>query len=186
MPPAMPTVPGLEVSSLYHPVADGSRVGGDFFDVFSAGPGRWAIVMGAVCGQGVPAATLTAMARWTTRVAATQEDRPSDVLRKVNATVLAADIGERFCTLVLAFVEPRAGGAHVTLACGGHPLPFLVTGDKVTTVGAPGMVIGLFPDPNLDDAEVWLAPGDGLLLYTDGVTEARSVTGEFRSDLLPD
>src|SRR5438270_13128183 len=114
MPPAMPTVPGLEVSSLYHPVADGSRVGGDFFDVFSAGDGRWAVVMGDVCGQGVPAATLTAMVRWTTRMAATQEDHPSEVLRKVNATIHAADIGERFCTVALAFVEARAGGARVT------------------------------------------------------------------------
>src|SRR5205823_6306021 len=87
--------------------------------------------------------------------------------------------------VVLAFVEPRAGGARVTLTCGGHPLPFHVSGGQVTAVGQPGMVIGLFPDPQLDDTELWLGPGDGILLYTDGVTEARSITGDFQPDLLP-
>ena len=185
LPPHLLAVPGLEVAARYRPVADGSRVGGDFFDVFPAGRARWGVVMGDVCGQGVPAASLTAMARWTTRVAARQDERPSDVLRAVNQTVLEHDTDERFCTIALAFLEAAADGMRVTLSCGGHPPPLLLRPDgEVRPLGGSGTALGLFPEPELIDAEFRLRPGDALVFYTDGLTEARSPAGTFDPDLL--
>ena len=190
LPPELPAVDGLDLAARYHPVGDGSRVGGDFYDVFAAGRRRWAIVLGDVCGQGVAAAAFTAMVRWTARLAASEHNSPSDVLRTVNTAVLTADTGERFCTIVLAFVEPSIGGgaARVTLASGGHPLPVRRSGatGEVGPVGRPGTAIGLFPDETLEvhDVELVLDRGDALVFFTDGVTEARAADGRFRSDIL--
>ncbi|MDQ1397530.1 MAG: hypothetical protein QOG64_2789, partial [Acidimicrobiaceae bacterium] len=187
LPPHLLTVPGLEVAARYRPVDDGSRVGGDFFDVFPAGVRRWGVMMGDVCGQGVPAASLTAMARWTTRVAAMQELLPSAVLRVVNQTVLDADTDERFCTIALAMVEPRADRVKVTLSSGGHPPALLLTAaGEVQALGRHGTALGLFPDPELDDDEFLLYPGDALVLYTDGFIETRSPQGTFDPELLTD
>lgn len=183
LPPHLPTIGGLELAQRYHSVGD-VEVGGDFFDVFPAGDGRWGLVMGDVCGKGVAAASLTALARYTVRAAAIEND-PSSVLRVLNRAILDADVGERFCTIVHARVEPRDDGLRVQLACGGHPLPLLLTAaGLVRPVGEPGTAIGLFEDVHLTEVELVLAPGDTFVLYTDGLTEARSPDGLFDPELL--
>ena len=187
LPPTLEAVPGLEVAWRYHPVGEGIEVGGDFYDLFPLGDDRWGVVIGDVCGKGVPAASLTALARYTVRTAAMRETTPSEVLAVLNRAIAGHDVGERFCTIAHAFVEPlSAGTAKVVLAIGGHPLPVLVRPDGTTrTVGKPGIAIGLFEDaPDVTDVEVVLSPGDALVFFTDGVTEARAPDGRFEPELL--
>ncbi len=185
LPPSTPVVPGLDVSARYHPVGDASQVGGDFYDVFPIAPGRWGAVMGDVSGKGVGAAALTAMARYTVRAAAHRDESPSRVLSLLNRVILDAAVGERFCTIALAWLEPVAGGLRVTLSLGGHPAPLVVrAGGEVHPVGRAGTAIGLLPDPELADEELLLAPGDSLALYTDGLLEARSPEGSWGDGLL--
>ena len=183
LPPHLPRIPGIELAQRYHSMGD-VEVGGDFFDVFPSGDGRWGMVMGDVCGKGVGAAALTALARYTVRAGAI-EGEPANVLRLLNRAILDTDVGERFCTIAHAKVEVVEGGVRVVLACGGHPLPLLLTaGGEVRSVGAAGTAIGLFEDIELTEVELLLAPGDALALYTDGFTEARSPEGAFDPELL--
>jgi PAS domain S-box-containing protein len=186
LPPHLPRIAGLELASRYQSIGD-VEVGGDFYDVFPAGEGRWGVVIGDVCGKGVGAASLTALARYTVRAGAIG-DSPSGVLRLLNRAILDAEVGERFCTIAHAMVEPgraSSGGARIVLACGGHPLPLLLSAEgSVRPVGAPGTAVGLFDDVVLSEVVVELAPGDALALYTDGFTEARSPSGEFDPGLL--
>lgn len=183
LPPHLPRIAGLELAQRYHSMGD-VEVGGDFFDVFPSGDGRWGVVMGDVCGKGVGAAALTALARYTVRAGAI-EGEPAGVLRLLNRAILDTEVGERFCTIAHAKIEPVDGSVRVVLACGGHPLPLLLTaGGEVRSVGTPGTAIGLFEEIELTEVELVLGPGDALALYTDGFTEARSPEGEFDPDLL--
>lgn len=191
LPPDLPVIPGVELAAEYATAAGEDRaIGGDFYDVYATGSGTWHVVIGDVCGKGPEAAALTGLARHTLRAAAMQERDPSAILSVLNEAILHADVGERFCTAVYAQVEPRDGddpSLHVTLACGGHPLPLVLRGDgTVEPVGAPGMLIGALAEIELVDAEVDLSPGDALVLCTDGVQEATGKRGFFGTERLKD
>ena len=180
LPPDLIEIPGLQLASRYHPVGEGTEVGGDFYDVFSIGEGRYGVVMGDVCGKGIPAAALTALARYTVRTAAMRETGPSEVLGVLNRAIEAHDVGERFCTIAHAFLEASEGRVSVTLALGGHPFPLLLTAaGEVRAVGEIGSAVGLFSEFEATDVSLCLGPGDALVFFTDGVTEARSPGGRF-------
>lgn len=179
LPPRLPEIEGLTIDSRYQPVGDGSLVGGDFYDVFPLGDSRWGLMIGDVCGQGVVAASLTSLVRFTARAAARQWTSPAEVLRFTNATLAEHDLGERFCTVLFGVIEPDSLGASLTLAIGGHHPPLLHrTGVGVETVGTPGSALGLMSEADITDAAVRLGPGDVLVLFTDGVIEAREPGGE--------
>lgn len=192
LPPELPTIPGLELAAEYATAAGEDRaIGGDFYDAYSTGSGTWHVVIGDVCGKGPEAAALTGLARHTLRAAAMQESDPSDILSVLNEAILNADVGERFCTAVYVRVEPADrdgdGLVHLRLACGGHPLPLVLRGDgTVEPVGEPGMLVGALPDLDLADVDVALAPGDAVVLCTDGVAEATGKRGFFGNDRLRD
>jgi serine phosphatase RsbU (regulator of sigma subunit)/anti-sigma regulatory factor (Ser/Thr protein kinase) len=172
LPARLPRVPGFEVAARFHAGSD-IDVGGDFLDVFPVA-GTWAAAVGDVSGKGAGAAAVTALARYTLRAVADGERPPSAVLRALNAALLREDLDERFCTAVYVALEPHASGATIRLCSAGHPPGMVVRLDgRVETVGAPGMVLGVLPGPPLVDVRVDLAPGEKLVLYTDGVTEAR-------------
>jgi phosphoserine phosphatase RsbU/P len=97
IPPHVPDIDGLEVGGEYRPAGDGSEVGGDFYDIFQAGDDDWVVVIGDVCGKGVEAAVVTALARYTLRAAAVQDPSPAHALTVLNAALLGADT-DRFCT----------------------------------------------------------------------------------------
>ncbi|MEN3273100.1 MAG: hypothetical protein V7636_1861 [Actinomycetota bacterium] len=178
LPPRLPEIEGLVIDTRYQPVGDGSLVGGDFYDVFSLGDGRWGLMIGDVCGQGVVAASLTSLVRYTARAAARQWSSPADVLRFTNSTLADHDLGERFCTILFAAIEPDETGAALTVAIGGHHPPLLHRpGAGITTVGEPGSALGLLPDAYITNTSVHLSPGDTLVLFTDGVIEARHPDG---------
>jgi anti-sigma regulatory factor (Ser/Thr protein kinase) len=135
-------------------------------------------VLGDVCGQGVPAAALTSLVRYTVRAAARMWQSPAEVLRFTNDAILDAETGERFCTLLVAIVRPGADGATVTLAAGGHHLPLHRPVDGAPApVGRVGTAMGLIRHPDVSDTTVRLGVGDVLVFTTDGVIEARDEAG---------
>ena len=149
-------------------------MGGDFYDAFAL-PGGWGLAIGDVCGKGVDAAALTALARHTMRAAAQEGHRPGAVLRALNRAVLAETRPGEFLTAIFARVGARAGGGFdLVLACGGHPPPVLLdrAGTSRSRSTARARCSGAIDDPAITDVEAGLDPGDVLLLYTDGLTEA--------------
>jgi phosphoserine phosphatase RsbU/P len=183
IPPAPPTIEGLDVAAAYRPAGAGDEVGGDFYDVFETAEGDWVVVVGDVCGKGVQAAAVTSLARHSIRAAAMRESSPSCVLASLNATLLHHS-PDRFCTVVCLRVRPDAGGAEVTVASGGHALPLVLSGGAVETVGRPGALLGVFAAPELHDATLRLAPGEALFAFTDGLTEGRRGAELFGDDRL--
>ncbi|MFP8908381.1 PP2C family protein-serine/threonine phosphatase [Streptomyces atacamensis] len=180
LPPALPVVPGLELACHYH-AASVHDVGGDFYDVFPRGADRWAFFIGDVCGKGAEAAAVTSLARHTLRAAAQHDTDPTAVLEALNTALLAdASVGGRFCTAVFGTLRPEeTGGFTVQVATGGHPAAYRLHGDPGaarTEAIRPkgGMLIGSFPRATFSQATFPLAPGEALLLYTDGLIEART------------
>jgi len=174
-PGALPPVPGLSAAVRFRPMGEGIELGGDFYDLFGAGPGAWTALIGDVQGKGPDAAAVTALARHTMRAAAAYERRPSGVLTLLHRALrdAAGDDG-RFCTVCYAHLRVEDDQVALELACGGHPLPLVVHPDgRVTPVGRLGTLLGSDIEPQLTDVTVRLGPGEVLVLYTDGVTEVR-------------
>ncbi|MFG2682066.1 PP2C family protein-serine/threonine phosphatase [Streptomyces sp. NPDC048392] len=178
VPPALENVPGLEVAAHYH-IASLDRVGGDFYDLFPLTHGTWGLFLGDVCGKGAAAAAVTSLARYTLRAAAVYDSAPAAVLGNLN-TVLNHEYNgtdPRFCTVVFGLLTTDDhGGFGITLASGGHPPALLMRADGSTDyLPTPGgQLIGVLPDAHIATVTVHLSPGDTLLLYTDGLTEART------------
>ncbi|WP_205696059.1 SpoIIE family protein phosphatase [Conexibacter sp. SYSU D00693] len=177
LPSRLPDLEALEFAASYRPFGEGMEIGGDFYDAFPMLGGATVLVVGDVSGKGASAAALTGLARHTLRTAAGYEDRPSRVLEALNRALVLDRVGRgRYCTVALAVLEPGADGAGsvgVTVSRAGHPVPFVVRADgRVEPIGRPGTLLGYVQDPSLHDARASLGPGDALVLYTDGVSEA--------------
>lgn len=174
LPPELPEVPGIELAALYQPAAiERNEVGGDFYDVFEIREGEWAIAIGDVCGKGVEAAALTGFARHTLRAVAVHQRVPSAVLSTMSEAMRRED-GERFSTVAFGLLEPRADGARLTVACGGHPLPLVLRRDgHAETIGVPGTLLGIFEEVELEDRSIELEPGDTVVFFTDGLIDSR-------------
>lgn len=175
LPPLLPAIPHVECAARYRAAGAGNLVGGDFYDVFQSGEGEWGAVLGDVSGVGPEAAALTGIARYTIRAVAADEG-PSAVLRTLNDALNNQRTGDRFATALYLRLEPSPGGVKVTLANGGHPPAIVLRDDGAVEVvdGSTGMLLGLFPDAAVSDQHLELCPGDALVLYTDGVIEARA------------
>jgi PAS domain S-box-containing protein len=175
LPVELPDIPGIETAARFRPTGEGNEVGGDFYDVFETGDRGWTVVMGDVCGKGPDAAAVTALARYTLRAAAMRERLPSRILQLLNEAMLRQRDDRRFCTVAYAYLEKLDRGARAGISTGGHPLPLVLRADgSVEPVGAPGTLLGVVPDPNLEDRAVTLEPGDSLVFFTDGVIENRA------------
>jgi sigma-B regulation protein RsbU (phosphoserine phosphatase) len=173
IPPVPPPIPELDVATRFRPAGDGTEVGGDFYDVFQVSDGDWVVILGDVCGKGAAAAVVTALVRFTLRAAAMQHERPSDALARLNAVMLQSGT-DRFCTVVVARLRRTADEWQLTVSSAGHPLPLLRRADgTVRTIGQPGTVGGVIAEPRLADVRQLLGNGDTVLLYTDGLPEAR-------------
>ncbi|WP_245765218.1 SpoIIE family protein phosphatase [Nonomuraea jiangxiensis] len=187
VPTSLPVVPGLETAVHYH-TASPVRLGGDFYDLFRLDERRWAFFLGDVSGKGPQAAAVTSLTRYTLRAAALLDPEPATALTTLNAVLherYAADGDPRYCTAIVGIAEPAADPGCITirLASGGHPPALLLRADGQTDfLPTPGgMLVGALPTAVFTTAETTLAPGDTMLLYTDGLTEAR--TGPRRDSL---
>jgi serine phosphatase RsbU (regulator of sigma subunit)/CHASE1-domain containing sensor protein len=177
LPRRLPRPPRLEVEARYRAGREGIEVGGDFYDFFRAGD-SWAAVVGDVCGKGAEAAALTSLVRHTLRAGA-DVDGPGEALNRVDRAIHAETGGRMFCTLAYAHIDAAdpegSGPARVTAATGGHPEPLIVRGDgRVELLERTGPLLGAFGEASFGEVRLDLAPGDTLVLLTDGVIEARA------------
>ncbi|MEO5876937.1 MAG: GAF domain-containing SpoIIE family protein phosphatase [Streptosporangiaceae bacterium] len=187
LPPVLTCPPWLDAAAVYLPATgeDGDVIG-DFFDLFHTRNTWWCAVVGDVCGHGLEAAKVTALARYTVRAEATQHTYPAKVLHRLNQAVVLQKVSERFLTAVCVAIRPvdpaglAALGVKGMISLGGHPAGLLRRADgTVTMIGRQGLLLGILDDvePATDGFD--LAPGDLLLLYTDGATEIRDPAGEL-------
>jgi putative methionine-R-sulfoxide reductase with GAF domain len=153
----------------------GAEVLGDFCDVFPAANQTWGIVVGDVCGKGPAAAKRTALARYALRAVARRQTRPSLLLAGLNQVLLDWPTDDpRFLTAIYAAVRLVPGGTMVRISSAGHPLALVRTANgRVHEFGRPGDLLGVLAQPELHDSQRLLRSGDSLILFSDGVTEAR-------------
>jgi phosphoserine phosphatase RsbU/P len=178
LPAQPPGIPGLDVAGICVPA---SEVGGDYFDYFDLGDGRLAVAVGDVSGKGVPAAIFMTLTKSYMVTQASRAGEPAVVLSRVNAHLKRNLARGTFVTMALAVID-RAG-RKVTYTRAGHNPPLLVRANgEGEFLNASGLALGSAPPAVFDGltkAEVAeLLPGDLLLLYTDGVTEAMNVRAD--------
>ncbi|MEX5634839.1 SpoIIE family protein phosphatase [Parafrankia sp. FMc2] len=181
-PPALPHIPGIDLGSAYGAAQSaGLDVGGDFFDLIS-GPNGWTVAIGDVCGKGAEAATVTGVARAVLRLltgrGADLEELLLELNRALRDTAAAYPSGHaRFCTLAAATLLPTEGGeALLRLHLAGHPQPVVLHRDGTASlVGLTGTLLGVLDDDEISfpGLDLRLHAGESLVLYTDGVIEAR-------------
>jgi serine phosphatase RsbU (regulator of sigma subunit)/PAS domain-containing protein len=185
LPPALPEVAGMDLAARYRPSAGGADISGDFYDVFETGDGALVAVIGDVCGKGPDAAALTGLFRNTVRAAAVRARSPRRVLAAVNEALLGQVDDSRFGSAAFLRLTRDGDRMVVAMASGGHPLPVVVrAGGTVAPVDCAGTVLGVVPSPVLEERTELLEPGDAVVLYTDGVTEARRAGELFGDDRL--
>jgi phosphoserine phosphatase RsbU/P len=185
LPPLLSPPEGLDAAAHYL-AASADDVGGDFYDLFPLAHDKWAFFIGDVSGKGAGAAAVTSLTRYTLRAAAAFDADPVVVLQNLH-TVLSQEFRDtvnQFATVVFGILSPRDGGFDVQLASGGHLPPLVLGADGdaryVETVG--GHPVGIPMEPRFVAARFRLGPGDTMVLYTDGLTEARVGSGAERYD----
>jgi PAS domain S-box-containing protein len=180
LPPRLPELPGLTIAARFRAAGEATDVGGDFYDIFPVRDG-WMVVIGDVTGKGPDAAAITSMARYTMRTAAAYEPDPGAVLARLNQALAADTESRRLCTAVCIRLDEREGRTVATIASAGHPPPLHVrqAGAEPQAVDAQGPLLGAFEDETWPARAVPLAPGDSLVMYTDGVTDATGEDGRF-------
>jgi serine phosphatase RsbU (regulator of sigma subunit)/anti-sigma regulatory factor (Ser/Thr protein kinase) len=178
LPPELPDIPGVELAVGYEAAGEGNEVGGDFYDVFEAKPGRWRFAIGDVCGKGPEAAAVTGLTRHALRILAREGHDVPTVLERLNALIVDEGARARFITLIHGELVPATGPgepARVSLVCAGHPPPLMLrsTGG-VETVADSQPLLGVLEGVTFEQNTFSMARGDVLLCVTDGVTERRS------------
>lgn len=180
LPAPLPDIPGWSVAALYRPAGNQNQVGGDFYDVFSI-EGGWMIVVGDVTGRGAQAASVTGQARHTMRAVAQLTGDPLATLSTLNQTLLARR-KPALCSIAAIALETGSRTARIAVA--GHPPPLLAGAAGVREAGGTGPVLGAFGDAGWELSSVDVAPGDQIVVFTDGVTEAEGSAGRFGEERL--
>lgn len=187
LPPRLPVVPGIALAARFRAAGEANQVGGDFYDLFPAGD-AWIVLIGDVTGKGPDAAAITSLARYTMRTAAMYESDPVAMVRRLNAALLGDEQHRRMCTLACMRLTPgreEGAPARAQLVCAGHPPPYRVReGAELVGLCRPGPLLGAFARAEWTAAEFELEPGDGVVLYTDGVTDTRGAGGRFGQERL--
>ncbi|MGW0531942.1 SpoIIE family protein phosphatase [Streptomyces sp. NPDC003032] len=202
LPSQVAQIPGVQSGLVYEP-RDKGGPGGDFYDVFQAGEGRWCFALGDVQGKGPEAAVVIGLARPWLRLLAREGYQVAEVLDRLNQLLLddateAADAAaavvavaggqgvspdgptSRFLSLLYGELTPYEGGVRCTIACAGHPLPLLLSPEgEVWAAATPQMLLGVVDDETYTSESFDLRTGDTLLCVTDGVTERRSGQLQF-------
>ena len=186
LPTDLPAVPGLRLAARHRSPTDADAlVGGDLYDVVPDA-GGCGVVVADVCGKGAAAAALTALIRHTVRAEIDHGLEPVEVLERLNRAMLRASGGRpgRFATVAQARLTRTPTGVAVRLASAGHPPPLVVRDGRAAPVPAPGTLLGVYPDVTLTEVTFDLHHGEIMVLYTDGVTEARNTGGLYGPERL--
>ncbi len=184
LPRGYPEIEGLELGDVYESSAR-LDVGGDVYDFLRLEDGRLAVALGDVTGHGIDAAADMAMAKFVFRSLAREHPEPSDFLAAANEVVVGEVEPSKFITMAYVVVDPATG--EVACGCAGHPLPRLVADGAVRSLGSSGLALGIDSGQSYDELRGELPAGGALVVYTDGVIEARNGTemyGEERLDAL--
>jgi serine phosphatase RsbU (regulator of sigma subunit)/PAS domain-containing protein len=175
LPDKLPRVPGWRISSVYRAAGLQNIVGGDFYD-FVMFEGGWAVVIGDVVGKGAPAAALTALVRHTTTTMLEATGDPVASLALLNRRLCERGTETMMlCTVAVVAIE----GDRAIVSSAGHPLPLLQRDGQVRAVGRSSPLLGVYADGVYSSTAVEVRPGDRLLLYTDGVTDALGTRERF-------
>ncbi|MEV5791534.1 SpoIIE family protein phosphatase [Streptomyces sp. NPDC052192] len=185
LPRALPEVPGLILSSAYEVADESLEVGGDFYDAVVTGDGRLALIIGDVCGRGAEAAALTGLARHTLRTLLEDGTPPGQALTRLNRALIA-ERSSRFVTALVAVLTPAPDGWDVELANAGHPRPLVrsADGEVVEELTAGGVLLGVLARSTYEPLRLGLSRGESLVLFTDGLLEARGADGTFFEEQL--
>jgi sigma-B regulation protein RsbU (phosphoserine phosphatase) len=176
LPPPLPHIAGWSIAAMYRSAGAENEVGGDFYDAFRLS-GGWMLVIGDVTGRGARAASITAVARYTLRTAASLTADPLRALSALNRALLARG-DSALCSLVAVAIgeDPEQ---PAKLAVAGHPPPLLIDGETVIEAAEAGPVLGAFSDAEWTTADAAIESQQQLVIVTDGVTEARSDAERF-------
>jgi serine phosphatase RsbU (regulator of sigma subunit) len=178
LPKALPEVAGWEFAAYYQPAR---QVGGDFYDLFEmpGGPQRLGMVIADVSGKGVPAALFMALSRTLIRTAALEGRRPPIALKRANEQIRKENRSGQFVSVCYATLDIHSG--QLVFANAGHNPPLWVKGNsgQIRELVAPGIVLGVLDEIDLDEGEIDLAAGDFVIFYTDGVTESMDPSQEM-------
>jgi serine phosphatase RsbU (regulator of sigma subunit)/anti-sigma regulatory factor (Ser/Thr protein kinase) len=174
LPHELPDLPGWQVAAYYGPARE---VGGDFYDFIKLPDDQIGIVVGDVTDKGVPAALVMATTHSILRAEAPRLIAPSEVLTRVNNLLVEEMPAHMFVTCLYAVLDPASG--RIRYANAGHNVPYVSTEGGVTELRATGMPLGLLPEMTYEEKEATLAPGDTVLLHSDGLAEAHNPDREM-------
>lgn len=179
LPTVLPEIPGVDIGVGYEPTGEFNDAGGDFYDIFALGAGRWGFMVGDVCGVGPEAATVAGMSRHTVRALMRAGVPIAPTLERLNAAICDEGPHGRFITMVCGTIEVTAASRfRLRLVCAGHPPPFLVTrarpGVPARRAGRPQALLGVLDAVDYIEEEVTMVRGDRLVVVTDGVLERRA------------
>jgi serine phosphatase RsbU (regulator of sigma subunit) len=186
--PEKPTIAsGYDLASVYIPAYADQSIGGDFFDVFRTEDEQIGLLIGDVSGKGIPAASLAAITRSTVRAFAYDLSSPSQALEHADAVLTKQQNSDfnQFVTVAVVIIDPNTG--HIRFSGAGHPPAAIRRANgSLDWIYSAQMPIGIMGKQQFDELENDLQPGDKIILYTDGISEARHGAALFGLDGISD
>jgi serine phosphatase RsbU (regulator of sigma subunit) len=175
MPEQLPRIRGFDLAALWKPAYETS---GDYYNIFKLPGGRWGFIIADVCDKGAPAALYMALAHGIIRERVEKETSPAALLSQVNRALYGQGIKSNFITSFYAILDPHNSSLKYAIA--GHPPPLLrKESGQVITLPGKGIALGIFPDAQYEDLDLSLSPGESLVAYTDGLTDANNPLKEY-------
>jgi sigma-B regulation protein RsbU (phosphoserine phosphatase) len=175
LPEKMPKIPGYSLAALWKPAYE---ISGDYYNIFNLPGGCWGFIVADVCDKGAPAALYMALAHGLIRERVEKETSPAALLTHVNKELCEQKIKTNFITSFYAILDPDK--SIIKYAIAGHPPPLLrKDSGQVESLPGKGIALGILQDAKYKDMEVSLAPGESLVAFTDGLTDANNQLSEF-------
>ncbi|MFD5825938.1 PP2C family protein-serine/threonine phosphatase [Lentzea sp. NPDC060358] len=183
LPSVLPELDGVEVATGYNVAGHLLDVGGDFYGVVRQPGDGFTALIGDVCGRGAAAAALTGLARHTVETMLEEGGRPEDAVRLLNAKMLRNQVGKFLTLAMVTFGTPGPGGLPMRSLTAGHPPPVIIRRDgRVEETACRGQLVGVLDEVSLSQSDDVLEAGDCVVLFTDGLVEARNSSGAFFGD----